>query len=649
MSALTPPPLIVNRSAPPVWIRKLALYRSTTPPDLIRSISLRRGLNIVHGTGDGHSVGKSTLCRLLRYCLGEERFCDQTRRSDFKMALEHGAVAAEVMVGNRVWAIVRPLAGNTHSRALPDATIDDVLAVNPAVASWSEFQAALSAVTVADHAAVPLADGRPIAWLDVLAVCTRDQDSRLDDVLTWRPHQPLTVPDSSLVLRTVLGLLSSDEANLRRTVEQLERERASLLQQLQQAETLARTRFVDHWTRLRDLGITSLPADDAWKGSMANVDGVTDVIGPHLIAAEEADSFGAELSAANDRVQAARIAERDATRLLDQLSANRQLAEAKRSGDAQGIRQALSDLRRRCDAGETCSTLPAIPLRDCDHVKRKLSTGNIAAADAAQEEQEYRREVSAIERQAVPARAQLAAAISERGQAERQVGDLWRQRQQTFKRFNELSTAATALAWSLRVRDGTEPDLEASRSRLSVVEADLERARDQRNALLREARDARSDVQALYHWIVRVTGGPGYRGTVDFDEQRIRFEIETTHAGGGLAYRTMAVPYADFAALLRGISGPGLHPGILIHDSPREADANERLYHSLFRLAHRLETDLTPAGQEPPFQYIITTTTAPPTDMQADPWLVLCLAAEPESELLFRKQIAFPRQETILP
>jgi len=135
---------------------------------------------------------------------------------------------------------------------------------------------------------------------------------------------------------------------------------------------------------------------------------------------------------------------------------------------------------------------------------------------------------------------------------------------------------------------------------------------------------------------------------VDIDDQRIRFDLDNAHAGGGLAYRTMAVPYADFAALLRGISGSGCHPGILIHDSPREADANEHLYHSLFRLAHLLETELTPADQEPPFQYIITTTTAPPDNMRSEPWLALTLSSEPESELLFRKQIAFARQETLL-
>jgi len=36
-----------------------------------------------------------------------------------------------------------------------------------------------------------------------------------------------------------------------------------------------------------------------------------------------------------------------------------------------------------------------------------------------------------------------------------------------------------------------------------------------------------------------------------------------------------------------------------------------------------------------------------PKELNSDPWLVLPLSSEPESELLFGKQISFARQEVI--
>ena len=65
-----------------VWVKKLVLYESIDPIDEIRQISSRPGLNIIQGEADesdeafqsGHGIGKTTVCRLIRYCLGEKSF-----------------------------------------------------------------------------------------------------------------------------------------------------------------------------------------------------------------------------------------------------------------------------------------------------------------------------------------------------------------------------------------------------------------------------------------------------------------------------------------------------------------------------------------------------------------------------------------------
>jgi hypothetical protein len=106
---------------PRLWVRRLAIWEA---PDgqKIRDISLRQGLNIIwspdgsDGDGDaaglraiGHGSGKTLFCRLLRYCLGEHRFADETQRERIALAFPNGIVGAEVMLDGVCWAVVRPL------------------------------------------------------------------------------------------------------------------------------------------------------------------------------------------------------------------------------------------------------------------------------------------------------------------------------------------------------------------------------------------------------------------------------------------------------------------------------------------------------------------------------------------------------------
>src|SRR5947208_16885140 len=92
---LTMPP-VAERSEPPLWVRRLVVVAgSNFDADVIREITFRPGLNVVRvvdhpagGSGPvGHSVGKSLLTRLIRYCLGERYFADASVLSRIARAL----------------------------------------------------------------------------------------------------------------------------------------------------------------------------------------------------------------------------------------------------------------------------------------------------------------------------------------------------------------------------------------------------------------------------------------------------------------------------------------------------------------------------------------------------------------------------------
>jgi len=101
------------------------------------------------------------------------------------------------------------------------------------------------------------------------------------------------------------------------------------------------------------------------------------------------------------------------------------------------------------------------------------------------------------------------------------------------------------------------------------------------------------------------------------------------------AVDSLKVVAFDIAALLLTMEGKTELPGFWLHDSPREADLGLQIYHRLFELAYWLE------GQSdvPQFQYIITTTTAPPDHLLGEPWQVLELSSAPSDRRLFRRDL----------
>lgn len=93
----------------------------------------------------------------------------------------------------------------------------------------------------------------------------------------------------------------------------------------------------------------------------------------------------------------------------------------------------------------------------------------------------------------------------------------------------------------------------------------------------------------------------------------------------------------DFACPIGYITGLGQLPGLFLHDSPREADMEDAMYHRMFDLAAHLEAVF--AGAEPSFQYIVATTTPPPDELDREPYVRLRLDARQEDGLLLRRRL----------
>lgn len=147
--------------------------------------------------------------------------------------------------------------------------------------------------------------------------------------------------------------------------------------------------------------------------------------------------------------------------------------------------------------------------------------------------------------------------------------------------------------------------------------------------------ERKSQLTRYFGDVLRRVLGPSAGGVIEIDANGIYPRPNDAVAASGEAMGTSAsVLGFDMACMIASIFGIGLLPRLLLHDSPREADMEEPMYHALFRLAAELEALFD--GREAAFQYIVTTTTPPPEELAREPYVRLRLDAREDSGLLLR-------------
>lgn len=177
--------------------------------------------------------------------------------------------------------------------------------------------------------------------------------------------------------------------------------------------------------------------------------------------------------------------------------------------------------------------------------------------------------------------------------------------------------------------------------RTNIEEA--QKTKDRLTLLLEQHAANRDLLASIFSGAVRAVLTSGtYDGRVSLDNRELSFRIMHGAAMSGEAVETLSVLLADVSCLTYNSVSENSHlPGILLHDSPREADLGERIYRSLIRFIASLEGHFG-THDVCPFQYIITTTTAPPEELCTPKHLRVRLDASKSDGLLFRRSLAPP-------
>lgn len=632
-----------GRRGPPLWIRRIGLWKDVSTP--LRDIPLRQGVNIIWSPdlstnekgATPHGSGKSTFCRLIRYCLGERHFANEDQRPLMQHKLPDGFVGAEIIIGDECWVVTRPIGMNVPSRAVRADRIEETfgqLLVGtdpPTIAS-----------AVSDRFCVDYRDQVPDnlnaeqVWDVLLAWLARDQECRLDDVFDWRskrsgsgsPAQELSLDAKLAVVRLAIGALSAAEVSANAQVRSLARDRDDLKQKLNHLDWFQKHRFEELCEGL-SLPKERDPADETVRKEL--IDKANEELAKATGATHtKGQSPGTDLQAKRRRLQTERNknfeTQANAQALLKSLPAQISAARAE-----QGTEQARleSGVIVRCSIcqvniddvlAEGCNI--SRERCDLDAVRKRIQTAEDNVAALVKQQGDLPKSIGTLGSEIARIDQELEAVDKEFERLEKQFSA-------TDSKVNGARELVREAGWFDRQMAGREAEIR----RLEAVEARIEGLRDSIKLERERVTAAIGDLEIVFQQLVASLMPKGCSGKIRLDGNGLHTDI-LLERGVGLstaAVESFKIVAFDLAAMILSVNGKAKMPSLLIHDSPREADLDADIYSNLFDFVLGLEDKASP----PPFQYIITTTTAPSQRARNHDAMRLELSSTPAEARLF--------------
>lgn len=679
IKALTAEPA---KLTPDVWISRIVLYDRLTPePVQIRDIPLSKGLNIVWAEEaeeddpaaeiTGHSAGKTTFCRLIRYVLGEKTYGSKASMALIRKAFPNGYVAAELHVSGRQWAVRRPIGSGRLSYILPDSNIESLLQEQGQSVSQDDYLNVVGFEGLLDSLGSGgiVTTGEPIQWGHILSWCTRDQEARFQSVHEWRsPRSESETPGFRFpkhgplfVIRTVLGLFSPRELNGEENLSKLQRKKEPLLKELEdkKREPIFRVNLYDQ--ELRKVLSEIFPTiTDIYSRPFTSTDLLVDDLGRLVQKAKKqlegkAKAFDSSVKKQQKIVDDYGADIQQCEREKEGLEALLEMAEKSVEEISSGGTEHSKQLVKIKQAWNKQCLHGSVLISECQHVRerQKILQFKDTFDQRALKELEDQREKEVLQ---LKKDLEL---LSSRGNGlnkdRQQVIDkrdaLRVELNEVQKQLKDLTDASDALVRWQKKLDKPEigDEVTSLQEKLDKMDGKILSIEVELASLLTKHNKNREYLTKIFSAAVRsvLTSGT-YDGEVRFDGRELDFCITHGQAMTGEAVETLAVLLADISCNLYNIQEEtSLLPGFLLHDSPREADLGKRLYYSFIRFVAKVEERF---GQDNcPFQYILTTTTAPPKELQTEKNVKLQLNAAERSELLFRNDFMdFSKQLSLL-
>lgn len=649
IQAIKPPQAPIGRSGPRLWIRRLAIL--SDPNTIIRNVPLKPGLNIIWSpdmsSGESralaHGSGKTTFCRLIRACLGEPGFASESQARRMILPLRSGLVACEIMIDGKCWVSVRSLGLPGGDFVVEADSVEDALTRGREEGVARSIDAVIAAAFFSRIVgAAPPDVGSDHVWDVLRAWLTRDQECRLSDILAWRsPYtqtrsraQVLGETTKLTMVRLALRALDADERAAATRERELmfaaERERRrQSYQQQRHAEILQEARRilnanedVELNDRIEQAGLISLAQralSEAMRTELPKPPDVAVIFGRlQSLNEERAKLVGRqrqhEADAAIKKADAGRLRSEASLGEIDISQGGVRVCPICRVAVDQALANGCGISLQRCDVQ---ALKAAISAKKADAAKLD--------AEAATAEQEANRASSLIQ-QLEPRQRALETDSKSADQNTRAA-------QAAAQRVQEGVYKARRLLDDLRGLQVSE----TAGTPTSSTSRELETARSNLEAGRSRAQAAIGTLEERYRGVMAAWLPEGVAGTIKLDGNGLKVDAEFSGRGevSTAALDSLKIVAFDLAALHMAVEERAEIPAFLIHDSPREADLDSRLYAGLFDLVHEWEQ----ADDKPAFQYILTTTTEPPQHLQSDFHVRLKMSSTPPDRRLFTMDI----------
>lgn len=656
--------LPTDRSTPRLWFERLALFDEPSDDHVLRTINFQRGLNIVwakeptagrvQGTrAAGHGVGKTSLCLLLRLCMGDTSEAVAELRDELVSEFAQGGVIAVVHVDGQPFTLCRYFNAYKEGVACPGTDIAGIWTRHPE-SSDRAFLKKLADDMMSRVAPKSIPEtGQAIEWRHLLAWISRDQGARFKSFFAWRDGEGNLLQrrrqDPPIVMRAVLGLLDKGESALLTKAAELEdavKKTKEKTEGLLKEPALIRRRIE---SSLRARG--QLPDDLPIR--------VDDLFGDSVerrikTANEEAEVRLAQWNAKQEADEQALADLRAELKLVqteyDKVKTEYELADAARRGDEAAFRSIgaqllkLRQLAGHCEEGN-------VPFSECQHVRVEIRLLEQASIRDA-------RDKKSLQRAMDDSVARAGRVLSRKSDLQQRIETMQRNERVLIATKNRTHLAKRtaeleANKWPALLDEldrwessagsaQAQADIEASRAQSVKVEQDLGRVYTQLVILQQNKSVREKSLASITDGLTQQLFPDGAFGSFDPRDEQRPFRLSMR---GGEAFRVLEVLLGDIACMLDSPRTEGALPGLFIHDCPREADMSTGLYENFLSLIDSLQQEQYPDGQLP-FQYIVTTTTPPPADLQGE---AVRLTLDPSSDegLLFRRRFTGERQDVL--
>ncbi len=651
---------VAGREKPLFWIKEIRFLRkfSADINDEIRRIEFKRGLNIIWAEAptqsspddtqriSGHATGKTTLCRMIRYLLGEKHIASKNVANAIQQQFPEGYVVGLFSVQEELWCVARSFMKLQSDFAVKIDSLDEFLSTdNLARGPYKEFENRLAQLLPEITPLTFLANQEELTFKHLLPWLTRDQDSQYTKLTEWRDNSlsdsgtpALAQKQAMLVMRSILDPQVAEEA-------ELVKKQANLAKEIQDYRAGLNTikAILDYDAqRIRQVDDNHAPATDLEEIYLAeNIKRYQELLASNCLDFEDEAKLQ-ELRKNRDDLHNQYYAKADSYNqsLQAYKQHKRELSELeKNTVSCEFTDEELDEIQIAAQAHPTrqycCVPLDVAFKEGCQlawrhtDFKDQESHNNLnqGVNSLLEKERDIVREFQAFlkrEKQELNLlEAKLKNADTALADFESKVNQ---QRNSRAVKIGSVLEAIQRFQQDLQEQNdlNTKHDNASEQHKKCTEELAALRESEKRSAY---------DVMKIYNDTIRFVLGSEIIGKISFSGGDIELDCSYDNSSlSSAALNAVKNICFDLTALAASLGGIGTHPRFLIHDGPRVSDLAATIFKQYFLYAHQLEKM---AESEPSFQYIITTTEPPPEELQKLPWLVCELdATSPESRLL---------------